>query len=189
MATKLQQLLDKIDHKNLFEEEERRVEKVLSQYRSKKNTVENYIEFKKYLIEFVRQIYGAIINPNAYSSETDPYMFARAIGFLKRKYDGKTEITVYEIMHSGAEGGVYQIFKTLAQIMTDEFYLYGVNHFIACFLNEISFDERATYAKEYLNKYAYILPSNYKNDPITVTISFDKVLREHTLYMKRLRNN
>lgn len=189
MATKLQQLLDKIDYKNLFEADKRRVERVLSQYRSKRNTVENHDEFKKCLVEFVGQIYGAIINvPNGFRSASNSHMFSLAIDFLKSKYQGNTEITVYEIMHSGAEGGVYQILKTLAQIMTDKIYLDGVEHFIARFLDEISYDERTVYAKEYLNKYAYILPSNYKNDPNMVLISFDKVLREHAIYMKRLRN-
>lgn len=36
MNSKLKQLLEKIDYKNLFEASERRVEKILAEYRSEK---------------------------------------------------------------------------------------------------------------------------------------------------------
>jgi hypothetical protein len=188
MATKLKQLIDKIDYKNLFDADARRVERVLAQYGSARNTVENYDEFKKCLIEFVGDIYGAIINtPNAFKSANDSIMYDLALRFLNAKYPGNTETTVYEIMRSGAEGGVYQVLKTLAQIMSDKIYRDGVDHYIGRYLDEIGFEGREAAVKEYLAEYGSILPTNYKNDPNMVLISFDKVLHEHALMMKRLR--
>lgn len=188
MATKLKQLLEKIDNQNLFDDDARRVERVLSEYESTKNTVENYTEFKKCLIEFVSKIYGAIINtPNVFKNADDSIMYDLALRFLKAKYPGNTEITVYEIMNSGAEGGVYQVLKTLAKIMTDKIYSDGVDHFISRYVDEIGIEGRQAAVKEYLAEYESFLPSNYKNDPNMIFLSFEKELREQTFYMKRLR--
>jgi len=190
MATKLTQLLNKIDYTNLFEADERRVERILTHYRSERNTIENHNELKKCLIEFVRNIYGAILNsPTVFNNTNESFMYDLALSFLKAKYPGNTEITVYEIMHSGAEGGVYQVLKTLAHKMTDKIYKDGVGHYIDTYLDEIGFEGRQAAVKEYITEYDSILPMNYKNDPNMVLISFDKVLRKHAIYMKRLRNN
>jgi hypothetical protein len=188
MATKLQQLLDKIDYQNLFESNERRVERILAEYRSERNTVEDYDEFKKCLIDFVSRIYGAIVNsPNAFENANDLFMYGLALEFLKTKYPGNTERTVYEIMHSGAEGGVYHILKTLAEVMMDKIYKEGVDHSIALFMVEITFEERVAAVNEYLQEYGDKLPTNYKKDPTMVMIAFDKVLHEHAVMMRRLR--
>jgi hypothetical protein len=188
MATKLKLLLEKIDYQNLFEADERRVERILAEYRSERNTIDDYDEFKKCLIDFVSRIYGAIVNsPNAFENADDLFMHGLALKFLNTKYPGNTERTVYEIMHSGAEGGVYQILKSLAEVMMDKIYKDGVDHYIALFMEEITFEERAAAVNEYLSEYGDKLPTNYKNDPNMVMIAFDKVLYEHAIMMRRLR--
>jgi hypothetical protein len=177
-----------IDYQNLFESNERRVERILAKYKSERNTVEDYDEFKKCLINFVGKIYGAIINsPNAFEKSHDSSLYELALSFLKTKYPGNTERTVYEIMHSGAEGGVYHILKTLAEVMMDKIYRDGVDHNIAVFMEEITFEERTAAVNEYLSEYGDKLPTNYKNDPTMVMIAFDKVLYEHAVMMRRLR--
>lgn len=187
MASKLKQLLDKIDYKNLFAADEIRVERILTEYRSKRNTVEDYDEFKKCLVDFVSRIYSAILNaPNAFENANDIFMYGLSLKFLKTKYPVNTEITVYEIMHSGAEGGVYHILKILAKIMTDQIYKDGIEHYISIYLDELNFEEREAAVKEYLKEFKDILPTNYKNDPTMVLISFEKVLQEHAYMMKRL---
>ena len=172
MNSKLKQLLEKIDYKNLFEASERRVEKILAEYRSEKNTIENFDEFKECLIEFISKIYGAIINsPDAFEEAAASIMYERTIYFLKDQYPQNTEMTLYEIMHSGAEGGVYQVLKILAKSMTDQIYKDGVEHFVSVYINGLDF----------------ILPLNYKNDPFSVVISFERVLIEHPFMIKRLQ--
>ncbi|MAT59470.1 MAG: hypothetical protein CMF23_15975 [Ignavibacteriae bacterium] len=188
MNSKLKQLLEKIDYKNLFEASERRVEKILAEYRSEKNTIENFDEFKECLIEFISKIYGAIINsPDAFEEAAASIMYERTIYFLKDQYPQNTEMTLYEIMHSGAEGGVYQVLKILAKSMTDQIYKDGVEHFVSVYINGLDFSERETAAKEYLEEFGDILPLNYKNDPFSVVISFERVLIEHPFMIKRLQ--
>jgi hypothetical protein len=188
MRSNLKQLLEKIDYRNLFEEDQRRVDHVLTRYRSVKNTIGNYNEFQDCLINFVSQIYSAIINvPKAFDTANRSIMYDLALTFLKSKYPRNTERTLYEIMHSGSEGGVYRILKTLAKIMSEKIYQDGIEYHVALYLNEMDFEEKEAAVKEYIKEYGSILPGNYQRDPISIMISFDKVLQQHPIMMKRLR--
>ncbi len=64
-----------------------------------------------------------------------------------------------------------------------------VDHYINRYLDEIGLEGRQAAVTEYLAEYDSLLPMNYKNDPNMVLRSFDKVLHEHALMMKRLQKN
>jgi len=167
---------------------EKSVDNVISNYQGYNNTVENYEEYKQCLINFVGRLYGAILNtPDAFESASNRISYGLALDFLKSLYPENTEKTVFGIMHTGAEGGVYQILKNLGRVMTDQISKNAIKYYVGQYIGELNYDQRAEAVNEYIAKFRDVLPVNYKNDLTTVLISFQEVLEEHPQMIKRLR--
>lgn len=187
MNSKLKQLLEKIDYKNSFEEGEKRVERILAEYRSEKNTIDSIDELRELLSSFTSKLFNAMFQFKEPFELDHSLMFSKAIEYLEKDYPNRTELTIFKIVKSGAEGGVYKILKILAKNMNDQIFIDSIKREVSAYINGLDFDERETAAKEYLEEYGDILPANYKDDPFSVVISLERVLIEHPFMIKRLR--
>jgi hypothetical protein len=185
MATKLEEILNTIDPKNWIKKEQKANE-ILAGFKINTNTIESEDEFLKVITDFMIKL---SFPPNFTEEIDDPYFhfFSLAIELLKKEYPDSTRFTVYNIMNTGAEGGVYQVLKTLTRLWVDDVYIGEFKHQIAVHLNKFSYEERERAAKEYIEKFKDILPANYKNNPGTIVGFLDKVLLEHAIMMKRMR--
>ncbi len=187
MPTKLEELLKKIDYENLIGASENELNRVLSNYRREKNIVDNYDEFEECLIEFTSKLLNTFFHFKHPVEHPSSVMFTNALEYLKKEYPNNTKFTVYDIMHSGAEGGVYMILKVIKDQMLDQAFRKGIDNFVNEYLSNLNYETRNAAVKEYLEKYSDILPQNYKDDPMSVLIHFDKVLLEHPRMIKRIR--
>lgn len=187
MPTKLEALLEKIDYKNLIGASENELNRILSSYRREKNIVDNYEEFEECLIDFTSKLMNAFFHFTHPVEHPSSIMFTNALEYLKKEYPNNTKFTVYDIMHSGAEGGVYKILKVIKDQMIDDTFSKGINNFVNEYLRSLNYESRDAAVKEYLEKYSDILPQNYKDDPMSVLIHFDRVLIEHPRMVKRIR--
>ena len=79
-------------------------------------------------------------------------MFANALEYLKKEYPNNTKFTVYDIMHSGAEGGVYKILKIIKDQMIDDAFSKGINNFVNEYLRNLNYEGRDAAVKEYLEE-------------------------------------
>jgi len=187
MATKLEEILNDIDPKGWIKRE-KEANEFIAGFRINTNTIESFDEFRKFIGDFIIKL----SLPSDSKLEIDDshfFWYRLAIDTLKKEYPDSTEFTVYNIMNTGAEGGIYQVLKTLTRLWVDDEYIGEFKHQIALYLKKISFEEREQAAKEYIEKFSDILPANYKNDPSTILFSFEKVLLEHAIMMKRIREN
>jgi len=104
MATKLEKLLEEIDPSGTIDKVERRISDALSGYHREQNTVDSWEEHKTCLAEMVQIGRNAVLNlPDDFSNDLEQN-YHEAIHYLEREY-GSIQ-AVYDIMRTGAEGGI-----------------------------------------------------------------------------------
>lgn len=186
--TKLELLLKKIEYNNKWVNYEQKIEEVISKYNLKENTINTYSEYRKLLADFMKQIWSAFFdNPNSINLLEDHFLIIKAIEALKITYHKDTDLVVFKIMKSGAEGGVYQILKTLTKNWITSLFNQHIELIVNKFVESLTWQERENTAKEYLNEFKDILPSNFRNDPLQVAVSLKNILIEHPQMMKRIK--
>jgi len=188
MDEKLRNLLENIDPRKTLDEVENDIMNALNNFNITKNRIDNYDEFKDCLIDFTRSAWRSLLHaPTIFKDDRD-FLYTKALEYLKNDYPGNTEITAYEIMESGAEGGTYTVLKNLASSMARMISNDGIKTKVGEYIHNLSFDEQGAASKEYIEKYKDILPSNIFNDQLKFQISFQKVLENHP-YMIRKHGN
>lgn len=186
--TKLKLLLQEIEYDNKWKTYELKIEEVISNFNLTENTLKTYSEYRQLLAKFTRQIWSVFFdNPNSISHIDDSILITKAIETLKITYHKDTDLVVFKIINSGAEGGVYQVLKTLAKNWKTSLYNQHIELIVNKFVESLTWQERENAAKEYLNEFKDILPSNFRNDPLQVAVSLKNILIEHPRMMKRIK--
>lgn len=90
-------------------------------------------------------------------------------------------------MQTGAEGGIYKIFRILARLMAEKFSQNEISAIVLDYWEILSSDEKLAASKEYIEKYNDILPPKIKGNPVRFKESFWKVLEQHPMMIKRMR--
>ena len=190
MATKLERLLQEIDPSRTIDPVERRIDAALACYHRQTNRVASWEEMERSLADMVQLGRNAALKlpaPTNQSQHTE-LDFQMAMQYLAREYPHDTYRMVYDIMSSGAEGGVFAISRTLARLMAADFSQNEINGRAQAFWDSLSVDEKLAAAEEYLAKYQDVLPERTRQDAILIKASFLKVLQDHPHMIKRLRD-
>ena len=186
--TKLKILLNEIEYGNKWKTYELKIEEVISNYNLHENTVKTYNEYRKLLANFMKQIWAAFFdNPNSINHIDEGILINKALETLKTTYHDDTDLVVFKIMNTGAEGGVYQVLKTLTKNWITSLFNQHIELIVNKFVESLTWQERENAAKEYLNEFKDILPSNFRNDPLQVAVSLKNILIEHPRMMKRIK--
>ena len=185
MATKLEKLLEEIDPSRTIDKAETRINDALAHYRLEKNTVTSWEEHKICLAEMVTIARNAILNiPSNIGSDLE-INYSQAFHYLEGEYSSIQ--AVYDIMKTGAEGGIYKILQTLARLMAEDYSQNEIKARVAAYWSRLSVDEKLAAPDEYIEKYRDILPQKIKENPIRLKVAFWQVLEEHPRMLKRLR--
>ena len=179
MATKLERLLEKIDPKNTIDKIERSLNHAVSTYRRDKNTVDSWDECKPCLVKMFQHLHSNLFK---FPKELE---FDQALYQLEKEYGNYQ--TVFEIMQSGAEGGVNTILRTLARLMAEQYSRHQIELYVTDYWNSLSVDEKMAASDEYLKIYKDILPGD-SLDYIRLQPFFDQALQEHPFILKKIRD-
>ena len=129
------------------------------------------------------------LNIPHYTADDIEMNLNRALQYLKKEYPKNTIQAVYDIMSTGAEGGVYQILRTLARLMAIEISQNEITAIVVDYWKGLSSDEKLAAPEEYINKYKNILPREIVNRASArFKGSFLKVLEQHPQMIKRVRD-
>lgn len=188
MSPKLEELLLKLDPKYCWDKTEKELNLILARYEIARNTISSQEEFRYILNDFTWKIFHPA-NEDENLSRTNFAMYDIAIGYLKKIYGDRAQIITYNIMSSGAEGGVYKILSQLTNQTIESWCELEAKSLVGKYFNSITMKERQKASEEYLERYKDILPWNYRNDPLQVFISFEEVLVGHGKMIKRLRGS
>ena len=189
MPTKLEKLLEKIDPAKIIDPVENRIFKSIPKIYRDKNTVENFEEFKECLAEAAKVARNAAINVPLNAGDNIDINFGQALHYLKEEYPRDTVQTVFEIMQTGAEGGVFQILKIIARTMAEEITQNQIKAIVVEFWNSLSMEEKLSVPYEYIEKYKNILPKRIvEGDNVRMRGLFWETLAQHPKMLKRIRD-
>jgi hypothetical protein len=94
--------------------------------------------------------------------------------------------TVYDIVRTGAEGGLYQIFRKIARNMAAEFSQNEISATVSEYWDSLSVEEQLAATKEYIEKCKDILPGQIvAGDNARFIGFFWKVLQQHPIMLKQ----
>ncbi|MCH9008277.1 hypothetical protein IIA29_09775 [candidate division KSB1 bacterium] len=187
MASKLQHLLQDIDPAKTIDVVEQRINRVLGNYQRDKNSVDSWADYKACLAQFLQAARNAALRLSDDVGRDLEANFGSALHYLARAYPGNTLQTVYSMMQSGAEGGVYKIVTTLARLMAEEFAQNEINARISHYWLNLTVEEQLAAGDEYVALYQDLLPGNTREEMVRIKASFLRVLQDHPRMLKRMR--
>jgi len=187
VASKLQHLLRDIDPAKTIDGVEQRINRVLVNYQRDKNSVDSWADYKACLAQFLQAARHAALRLSGDVGSDQEANFGSALHYLARAYPGNTLQTVYSMMQSGAEGGVYKIVTTLARLMAEDFAQNEINARISHYWLNLTVDEQLAAGDEYVAMYQDLLPENTVEEMVRIKASFLRVLQDHPRMLKRMR--
>ena len=186
MATKLEILLEKIDPVNTIDKYEKRLNQALNDYRRENNIVESWDEFEEVLVGFfqIASQYGYSVSGITADRK---FLSGMALDLLSNEYPRDTRNTVYDIMTSGTEGGVYQIIKVMSRVLAEQLSQRVIGSYVLEYWNSLSVQEQLAAPDEYVQIYQDILPKSIVRNNIRLKIKFWEELEKHPRRIKAIR--
>lgn len=123
--------------------------------------------------------------------ETDcdvEFRFGLCVNLMRRKYGESAIQAPFEMVRTGNEGGLLEVLRTLANIMSREHADNRIGAAVSLFLDRRQPQDIVDVGKEYVTTYGHLLPSELtEGSAVRVLASLPKVLREHPYTMRRYR--
>jgi len=186
MATKLDKILDEIDPSRTIDDVENLINNAFASYYREKNTVDSWNEIEPCLADIFRTLENAALSIGGEFRGNVGFDGSRAMHLLSQEYGSNQ--TVYDIMLSGAEGGIYSILKALARLMAEEYSRNEIGARVSDWWESLSTEEKLEAPDEYLRKFSEILPQSVIQDNYRLKAYFWQVLEEHPRLIKRIRD-
>ena len=189
MKTKLDRLLESIDPDLTLDQVSARVDEALNSFRLKSGIIEDWQGFRTVLTEFFRHVENLILRIRpSFSGDTD-IDWGRCCNLLRGQYGASGEKAAFEMVRTGAEGGLFGVLRSVASRMLEDYAGNEIAAKISNFWESLSTDEQLAVSQEYVDKYGHLLPSELTSGSAArVRANFLKVLEEHPRIVKRLRN-
>jgi hypothetical protein len=189
MKTKLDRLLDSIDPASTLDQVSARVDDALNSFRVKSGIIKDWQGFRTTLTDFYRHVENPILRIQPSFLHDPDFGWGRCCKLLIKEYGANGEKAAFEIVRTGAEGGLYGVLKAIARQMIDEYAGNEVAARIGNFWEALSMEEKLAVSQEYLDKYGHLLPLELTSGSAArVRANFLKVLEEHSRIVKRLRS-
>jgi hypothetical protein len=189
MKTKLDRLLESIDPDLTLDQVSARVDEALNSFRLKSGIIADWQGFRTLLTEFFRHVENVILRIRSSYPPHPDIDWGRCSKLLKNEYGPNGDKAAFEMVRTGAEGGISGVLEAVAGQMIVEYAGNEIDAKIAAFWQALSMDEKFAVSQEYLDKYGHLLPPELTSGSAArIRANFLKVLEEHPSIMKRLRN-
>lgn len=188
MKTRLDKLLESIDPAKTLDQVSTRVDNALNSFRINIGIIKNWDTFKTVLTKFFRHTENTVLKIKFFRSPDFDIDWGRCVRLLLKEYGSNGEKAAFEMVRTGAQGGLYKVLKAVARQMIDEYSENEIRAKISRFWHRLSVNEQLATADEYLAKYGHLLPFELTEGNATrIKADFPKVLEEHPRLIKRLR--
>ena len=187
MATPLENLLQRIDPARTIDPLEERTERVLVSLNWKKATLDTWEEYEQCLADVALRLRGAIFNIPVDGMSDTVINFNEAMQLLSKDYP-KTATTVFDIVQTGAEGGVRRVLNTLAWRCAEQYARNEIGNLVGDYWDRLSTDEKIAAPHEYLSLCRDQLPQSLlTRDSVRFRGFFWKTLEQHPWHLHELR--
>jgi len=197
MATKLEKLLAKIDPSRTYDAVSARVDRAFNSFAMPLSIIPNRQEFENVLADFCCHIEKIVLKPGPGAPADREFYWVRAFNLIEKAYapNGYQKAyasngyqTAYTIVRTGKEGGLYKVFKKMADLMAEKYAKKQINYEIYTYWDTLSVNEKLAASDEYLHKWGHLLPNETtEGSAPRIKAFFTKVLEEHPRILCRLR--
>jgi hypothetical protein len=189
VQTKLDKLLESIDPVQTVDEVSARVDEAINSFNVGPGVIRQWEEFQLISAKFFCHIENIVLRIHPPRSLYPDFDWGRCYRLLINEYGTSGEKAAFEMVRTGAEGGLYAVLKSIAKQMINQYAGNEISGRISCYLENLTVDQHIAASQEYLLKYGHLLPSELtEGSAARIHVNFIKVLEEHPNLIKRMRN-
>lgn len=189
MTTKLDRLLESIDPARTLDQVSARMDIALNSFKFNSGTIKDWGTFKAVLTRFFRHTENTILRMKSFQSPYPDIDWGRCVMVLLNIYGRNGEKAAFEMVRTGAQGGLYTVLKKIAKQMAKEYTGNEISARISHFWHSLSVKEQLAATDEYLEKYGHLLPEEItEGSAVRIKANFINVLEEHPRIVRRMRN-
>jgi hypothetical protein len=182
-------LLESIDPVRTVDEVSARVDEAINSFHVGPGVIKKWEEFQLILAKFFCHIENIVLRIHPPRSLDPDFDWGRCYRLLINEYGTSGEKAAFEMVRTGAEGGLYAVLKSIAKQMINQYAGNEISGRISCYLENLTVDQHIAASQEYLLKYGHLLPSELtEGSAARIHVNFIKVLEEHPNLIKRMRN-
>ena len=188
MQTKLDRLLESITPEKTIERTYSRANEAIISFGHGKATVDSWDEFRYCMGRFLKHLDEKVLRLKKPVDISVTEYWRHCIRPLLKIYGSSGDVTAFLIANTGNEGGLYAVLKAFAMYKAEEYTKNEISAKVSAFWHGLSADQKLQAAREYVAKYANIIPSELgENGAALVLGNFWKVLEKHPFVVQRLR--
>lgn len=189
MKTRLDCLLEAIDPARTLDRLAWRIDEAVNSFAFASASVDSFARFEKLMADLHLHLLSRLLGLRRPPEWDQNMSWELCVELLKAEYGEQGRNTAYEMARTGADGGLYAVCKAVAQRMADDHAENLVKAKVSHYWNSLSVQEQLAAPKEYLEKYARLLPPEAVGDgAIRLRAFFPQVLSQHPHLIRRLRS-
>ena len=184
--TSIERLFQLLDEQTLAQQGGIRHDTVRMGYRLNANTVANWQEFQRIIVDYYRYHYSKCVSVGGTISDTDAWVLARDM--LEQQYRRRRgDInSAYNDAHDGTNGGLRAILDIIADTLKAEALERYVRAVFDRSLDPNSWEERVEIMRQFLDRFGDLLPSSIRTDqPERYANDYYDLIREFVQGLQR----
>ena len=187
MATKLDRLLNDIHPSRTVDEPRRRADEALNSLRTPRGGVRDRHEFRSLMTRTFVHIECAALRMGRRRTPHPTMDWARCCEMFKRIYGPEGEYVAIQKALHGHDGGLFSVTRDLAASMAEEYARNEISARVAAYWGSLTVDEKLAASKEYIAKYARLLPPDVaENGAARLRAYFPKFLEKHPFLVQTM---
>jgi len=188
MTTNLDMLLESIDPSRTYDHVSARVDEAVNNFAMHRPIIEDWDEYENYLADFYRHIEKVVLRMGSGVPDNREYYWGQCANLLNKAFGPSGYKAAFEMVRTGKEGGLYQVLKTVADLIAEKYTQNEIFARISHYWESLTLDEKLAAPDEYLSKYGYLLPSELtEGSAARLRANFPKVLEEHPKMIRQMR--
>jgi len=188
LPTKLDKLLESIDPSRNYDDVSARVDHAINTFPMHRAKIEDWDEYEAFFGDFYRHVEKTVLRLRSDVPDHEGFYRARGSNLLDKAFRPSGSKAAFEMVRTGKEGGLYQVLKTVANLIGERYAENEIWGRISHYWESLSLKEKLAAPDEYLQKYGHLLPSELtEGSAARLRVNFPKVLEEHPKMIRRMR--
>lgn len=186
MPTDLDRMLSSIEPGRTLDETAARADAALASFDFPDERVAEWYRYELCMADFFCHVENQVLRIRPPLEVNAWIHWGRSIEFLRAEYGTNGEQTAFDLIRTGAEGGLYAVLRTVAGRMAEWYADNEIKAKVTAYLNSLSPDETMEAMDEYLTKYGRLLPGDLtEGAAVRIRMNFFKVLCQHPRLVRR----
>ena len=186
--SKLASLLESIDPSRTIDKISSKIDKAFNSFDRPQPTTDDWNEYEEFFAEFFRHLENYGRKPFPEIDDPIGFYWVRCEKLLDKAFAPRGYKTAFEMVSTGKDGGLYQVLKTVADQLAEEYAQNTISARVYDYWNSLTHDEKLNEPDEYIRDYGHLLPPEMtEGNAVRIRVNFPEVLEEHPRMIRRMR--